>query len=346
MNRRDSLKLIGTTAAIGCAPSVAAAVAADTHDAPSESALLRLNDELQKRLRRLQDMAVSKDPILKALGENGRLQTCSADDLGQGLVWSIRYRDVPPANLDGSITFYRMDLFKEARLPFRGMVARERFAWDSDTESLADKITDRLSSVVAEGLGWQFFNNGNENIGLHGTESFFGALSPAPRSGIPLARGALYPKDSYAGISTELGYYGGSCGSGWPQVICDRQFDFFTPLIVKPAFSGAGPLASILDGCHGCSKWRDTDTGIVVVGDTVDLRPTSNPCHIVHRSLPEGAVAYGVNISKTAFLSAQETLVSIDGVAWNYETRSVEVVGSVLGNFKFESPRYFFKVLA
>jgi hypothetical protein len=86
---------------------------------------------------------------------------------------------------------------------------------------------------------------GNENF-FHGALSFLGYNGTIEEGATKTANQRTaantgdrfgYPTDNYAGLSTELGYYGGSrintTTGNWPDVPVDPEFDFYSPVVVN-----------------------------------------------------------------------------------------------------------------
>jgi hypothetical protein len=101
-------------------------------------------------------------------------------------------------------------------------------------------------------------------MGATQTLNINSGTSPAGRS-VDAADPFYYPNDTYAGLSTVLGAYGGSQRAGnWPNGYADPEFDFFTPVIVNANSSYFGSttwkdncVKAIREGLH---QTRRNDT--------------------------------------------------------------------------------------
>jgi hypothetical protein len=172
---------------------------------------------------------------------------------GRGFDWPVRYRR---HNLEGntgetSRNFVRRNLWQNPYLEFRGYQAVDSITekelqenrGDEAIVRLWDNFTSRLEESVKQGLAPEFFVDGNATGNTerwHGFESFMGwtqtvTISTAGATARTANDADLvaYPNDTYAGLSTVLGNYGGEGDSAqsWPQGQADPEFDFWSPLI-------------------------------------------------------------------------------------------------------------------
>lgn len=172
---------------------------------------------------------------------------------GAGFDWPVRYRnhDVEANNGETPRNFARKNLWQTAALEYRGYQAtdqmyRKEFLENRGAEAVVrvfDKMADRLGESLKEKLATQFYVDGsatgNENA-WHGLESMF-ALNGTVKADDGTQRAANaadivgYPSDTYAGLTTGLGDYGGANSSGdiWPNGNADAAYDFWTPLVVN-----------------------------------------------------------------------------------------------------------------
>jgi hypothetical protein len=115
---------------------------------------------------------------------------------------------------------------------------------------------------------------------FHGLESFLGydgTISEASGAGPADKRSSSntadrygYASDNYAGLSTQLGFYGGgrigATTGVWPNVPVDPEFDFYSPLVINTNATSFNSLATakgnwkvncvqaIREGIHGCKR--------------------------------------------------------------------------------------------
>jgi hypothetical protein len=181
--------------------------------------------------------------MLALLKQRGRITFNHSGDL---LDWKVRFKRVPMtgyADMD-TLTFTRRDRWKTAQLDWRGyaatdaMTKRERLI-NKNTEAIVkvySEIATNLMEDMEDQFGDELYVDGNatgNSKRIHGLESFLGD------TGSEAAAGYVYvPSDSYAGLSTALGNYGGnwstvSSNVNWPSGTGDAHYDFWTPLIVK-----------------------------------------------------------------------------------------------------------------
>ena len=177
---------------------------------------------------------------------------------GRGFDWNVRYRNAPVTGNTGDTprTFQRINMWKRAELPWRGFTAtdaiyRRELLENRGQQALvnvASQMAQRLQESLEQYLSYQPYVDGNaagnENF-FHGALSFLGyngtihegnALTAQQRPANSADRFG-YPNDTYAGLSTELGSYGGSrintTSGNWPDVPVDPEFDFYSPVIVN-----------------------------------------------------------------------------------------------------------------
>lgn len=187
---------------------------------------------------------------------------------GRGFDWNVRYRNAPVTGNSGDTprTFSRINMWKRAELPWRGFTAtdsiyRRELLENRGQQALvnvASQMANRLQESLEQYLSYQPYVDGNapgnENF-FHGALSFLGYNGTINESaaGVAEQRAASqsdrfgYPTDSYAGLSTQLGYYGGgrlNAATGtFPDVPVDPEFDFYSPLIVNYNSTGWGNSA-------------------------------------------------------------------------------------------------------
>lgn len=168
---------------------------------------------------------------------------------GVQMNWKVRFRRNTPkgyGDLD-PMTHPRVNRHKTAKLGWRAYAMPEAVSKFDRLQNkgaaaivniIADKVqvmTEDMQTFFSEQLYVDGDASGNEK-GIHGLESMFGFSGISPNQ--PIA----FPSDTYAGINTDLGYYGGNWdvalsggGAGintWPTGKGDVEFDFFSPLLV------------------------------------------------------------------------------------------------------------------
>lgn len=331
---------------------------------------------------------------------------------GRGFDWNVRYRNAPVSGNTGDTprTFSRINMWKKAELPWRGFtttdaIYRREMLENRGQQALVDvasKMAERLQESLEQHLSYQPYRDGNasghEND-FHGMESFLGYNGTVDESAAGVADpdaggGAAdrfgYPDDNYAGLSTQLGYYGGGrigATSGvWPDVPVDPELDFYSPLIINynaNSFHGASGgttwkdncVFAVREGIHGCKRndTKEAQIDMVVLdrGLYVTLLNTYKDQEriVVERenglralgfsdvvsldgveltseyAVPNGA-GYGISIGNMELRCLENQLMVAEGPFFSEETQSYRYACSTLGNFRFKSPRNFFKLAA
>lgn len=224
------------------------------------------------------------------------------------------------------------------------------------------------------GLESMFGLNGTVNISTGATR----AANAADKVG--------YPTDTYADLSTILGNYGGENESGavWPDGVASAEYDFWSPLVVNvtsSAFNGTADTFaaqgdeamryaiihsqrnSSIDGqvtnimlarnyyMDLLNLWDNkeqiqvtSENGLralgfknVVVFDGVEVSwETGVPLN----------TGYGLNFNNIELRCMYERLFESEGPEYDMHTQSYNSVVKTLSNFKFKSPRGFFKLAA
>jgi hypothetical protein len=196
-----------------------------------------LNDHIAK----ITEPGMRKHVMLAMLRKRGRITYRHA---GKGCDWRTKFRRRKPVPYDDmqARSFPRVNRYKEASLPWRAYSHSEGF---SKYERLVSKagptrLIDIVGNIV-EDMGKDFneqfhlelYNDGDASgydDRMHGLESIFSV------SGAVTNSAAAAPNDTYAGLSTTLGNYGGSwtgeTSNGYPTGTGDLEYHFFSPLVV------------------------------------------------------------------------------------------------------------------
>jgi hypothetical protein len=203
-------------------------------------------------LKKETDMTIRENPLLAALKEKGRITN---NVKGPEVQWDVRYRTVTVhKNADmKAISANRTNMWKQAKLPFRSKISIESISKfeklcqgpNNTIVTIADKIYPAQTKAIMDDLAKDLFLDGNsatnqQNEGLHGLNSFTG------NTGIEVADNTggantfcADPDDTYAGLDTDLGYYGGSWTAGtskeWPIGQGDYEYKFWSPLLIDVA---------------------------------------------------------------------------------------------------------------
>jgi len=205
---------------------------------------------LANHIREVEESMLRNYQMGALLEAGGRV---NYNNSGEGFDWPVQYRMHKVEGNTGETqrNFARRNLWKTANLEFRGyqttdsMYYRE-FRSNKGPEGVVkvfDNFVERLETSLTQGLGGEYYADssasGNEQS-WHGLESMFvlngtvNSTSGAQRSA-NAADIVGYPNDTYSGLSTVLGNYGGENESGqyWPDGIADAEYDFWSPLVVN-----------------------------------------------------------------------------------------------------------------
>ena len=205
---------------------------------------------LANHIREVEESMLRNYQMGALLEAGGRV---NYNNSGEGFDWPVQYRlhKVEGNTGETQRNFARRNLWKTASLEFRGyqttdsMYYRE-FRSNKGPEGVVkvfDNFVERLETSLTQGLGGEYYvdgsASGNEQS-WHGMESMFvlnGTVNST--SGAQRTANAAdivgYPNDTYSGLSTVLGNYGGENESGqyWPDGIADAEYDFWSPLVVN-----------------------------------------------------------------------------------------------------------------
>lgn len=178
---------------------------------------------------------------------------------GDDMVWRIRYRRAPMqgyADTD-TMSFKRQDRWKTARIDWRGYNATDAMSKgerlkNRGVQAIIDvyaQVSKSLLEDMEEHFSEEFYVDGNatgNSKRMHGMESFLG-------SGAAITGGFVRtPSDTFAGLSTALGNYGGSWSGNWPTGTGDAHYDFYSPLLVD--YTGTGWAAATKTWPNTCTE--------------------------------------------------------------------------------------------
>lgn len=200
-----------------------------------------VNTTIHKYIREVEVNILRNRKVLAMLQSKGRISFNHGGDL---MDWKVRYKRAPMQGFADSdtLTFSRKDRWKTAQLEWRGYASTDSM---TKLERLKNKNTEAIVKVYSEiaanlmddmddQFGDELYIDGNASGNskrIHGLESFFG------NGGAAAAGYIASPSDTYAGLSTALGNYGGNWSTSggnvnWPSGTGDAHYDFWSPLIV------------------------------------------------------------------------------------------------------------------
>jgi len=330
---------------------------------------------------------------------NGRVETGMS---GESIRWQVRYRNHGVSGNTGETprSFARENLWKNPEIGWRGCQATDAIY---EREQLANRgaealikvgsgLKDRLMDSIKQYLSRDWVTDGdavgNEDK-WQGLESMFGAtqtidstLNGATARSYNAADPFYYPSDTYAGLSTVLGAYGGSIVSDtyWPNGYSDSEVDFYSPVIVNGLstyFGGStwadNCLKALREAIHQTQR-NDTmedqvDTCLmnrrlyiqalnkldekerVIVTRDNGLRSYGfkdvfeyDGVEVSKDEAVPANTAYGMATGNIDLKSLQDELLKASGPFYDEVTQQYRYVVASISNLRFKSPRNFFKI--
>lgn len=200
-----------------------------------------VNSTIHDYIRQREENVMRNRKLLAMLKERGRITFGHAGDL---MDWKVQCKRAPMSGFadTDTLTFSRRERLKTAQLDYRGyastdaMTKKERLM-NRSMEAIVkvySEIGSNLMDDMEDSFGDELYIDGNatgNSKRIHGAESWFGNSGAASQGYVAT------PSDTYAGLSTALGNYGGSWSTtssvtDWPGGTGDAHYDFFSPLIV------------------------------------------------------------------------------------------------------------------
>lgn len=192
---------------------------------------------------------ILRDRKLTALMERkGRIRFNS---FGTEMDFKLQFKQAPLQGFaDGdAVTFSRRDRYQTAKLPYRAYIMTDIM---SQMERLQNRGAAQIVNVYGQlienmvkdfgdAFGDQLYVDGNaagNTKKLHGLESCLG--NSAVGGDIDNVTGFAKPSDTYAGLSTLPGNYGGNWTGTWPLGTGESHYDFFSPVLVNYTAATAG----------------------------------------------------------------------------------------------------------
>lgn len=349
-------------------------------------------------LREEEVASLRKYKVFAALEASGNIRTNMS---GRGFDFQVQYRNHTPSGNNGETprSFARQNLWKTAELEYRGAQVTDAIYKKEMLENrsasalinVAGKLASRLLTSMEQYLAKEWVVDGNaagNELRFHGIESFMGTngtikVDDGTQRSANAADPFCYPSDTYAGLSTVLGAYGGSQKSGvWPNGEADPEFDFFSPVIanVTSTYYGGSTWAANcakalrealhqtrrndtkedqIDMCLLNRRWYIDFLNTldakerVIVGRTNGLRSYGftdvfdfDGVEVsAENSIPVNT-GYGLSIGNMELLCMEGQLLNSEGPFYDETTQQYRYVVSTLGNLKFKTPRNFFKLAA
>jgi hypothetical protein len=349
-------------------------------------------------LREEEVASLRKYKVFAALEGSGNIRTNMS---GRGFDWEIQYRNHNPSGNNGETprSFARQNLWKNAELEYRGAqvtdaIYKKEMLENRSAQALvnvAGKMASRLLTSMEQYLAKEWvvdgYTAGNE-LRFHGIESFMGTngtinVSTGAQRTANAADPFGYASDTYAGLSTVLGAYGGSQKSGvWPNGEADPEYDFYSPVIVNHTstyFGGstwaANCVKAVREAIHQTRRNDTKEDQVdmvlldrrlfidflntldskerVIVSRTNGLRSYGftdvfelDGVEISGENSIPANTGYGMAIGNMELLCMENQLMVSEGPFYDEQTQQFRYVVSTLGNLKFKTPRNFFKLTA
>lgn len=317
---------------------------------------------------------------------------------GEQYDWKVRYKRAPLAGFADAdtLTFPRRNRWKTAVLPWRGyattdsMTKKEKLM-NKNVEAII-KVYDGIARILMEDIEDQFgdelYIDGNASGNskrIHGIESFLGGgtntvnISTGASRTANAADKTAVPSDTYAGLLTDLGNYGGSWTGVWPFGTGDAHYDFWSPMLVNwssdawsgdDTFGGSGDEAIrwlIVGSQKNKSKRGILDLVLLegsMYNDLLNLldgkerfisRPGRNEGSLAKLGFTDqlnfdgvdvtweygvpSNTGYGFNIDKMQLCSLQGQLFVPEGPDFDIASQSWRFSIDYYGNMEFASPR-------
>ena len=355
---------------------------------------------ITNHLREEEIASLRKYKFFAALEGAGQIRTNMS---GRGFDWEIQYRNHNPSGNNGETprNFARENLWKKLELEYRGAqvtdaIYKREMLENRSAQALvnvAGKMASRLLTSMEQYLAKEWVQDGyatGNELRFHGIESFMNAtqtidstVTGATARSANAADPFFYPNDTYAGLSTVLGAYGGSATpvGFWPNGVSDPEFDFFSPVIVNAdsSYFGASTwkdncVKAVREALHQTRR-NDTkeDQVDMVLLDRrlfIDFLNTLDAKERVIVSRQNGLrsygftdvfeldgvevsaensvpanTGYGLAVGNIELLCMESQLMVSEGPFYDELTQQFRYVVSTLGTLKFKSPRNFFKLI-
>lgn len=213
--------------------------------------------------------AVERNSVVLAMLKDKNRLTTGAKNSGETVVWNVLYK-LPSTTVYEDMAvrqFPRPNLLKQASLPWGSYDTSTAISkHDLLKNRGAEKMTDLLQTMIdasMESMVQTFcrdlYVDGTGTRKVHGFGSWFG-------TGATLSNGVFNPSDTYAGLSTALGNYGGTATSAtWPNGnTTTPEYDFWSPLIVSSTSTAFGTdatwAANAVNILRKAKTWSDRNS--------------------------------------------------------------------------------------
>lgn len=223
-----------------------------------------INTTIREYIRKEEVNILRRRRLLAMMEKKGRI---TFNHKGERMDWKVRFKRAPLGYFADADTqsFPGRDKRKTASLDWRGYTATDSMTkfqrlQNRGTEAiikLYTNITKELLEDIRDHFCEELYVDGNAAGNLkriHGLNSAMGNSG----SGTYI----LTNSDTYAGLSTTLGSYGGSWTGTWPDGSGDSHYDFWSPLLVETDNSSwsSGASSSWANNCDEQISWAAIHT--------------------------------------------------------------------------------------
>ena len=252
-------------------------------------------------LREIEDNTMRSRALWGIMQQKGRITyNCG----GRNFEWRIRMNELAPRVYDGSSSpiYAAVNRYQTASLNYKMLHLGEKLDkqvldLNKGQEAIVNLMQDALNSANGEfmrGTSVYLFNDGNAT-GATGKWDGFETFCGRHGSNTGSSGKTRDPSDTFAGLSTAPGTYGGSWTGDWPDGRTDEgpAYDFWSPVLVDTSASawGTSPTATFANygdqqltfaisrntkfrpsiyGGDGSNKAMGDETGIVLM--TAEMR--------------------------------------------------------------------------
>lgn len=207
---------------------------------------------IAQEIKGYEDQTTRNRKLLALMRKRGRFLF---NQSGDGFNWRMKYRraDIEPNDGSQPVSIAQQNKWIKASLDYRGyavadaMTKRERLKnrGPSAIIKVFENMIPDLIKDLDDSMGDEFYVDGNATGNeqrWHGVESFMGSngtvtigtqTGAATTGSSVTADPCAYPSDTYAGISTIPGSYGGTWTGSWPNGSGDPEYDFNSPVLVN-----------------------------------------------------------------------------------------------------------------
>lgn len=207
---------------------------------------------IAQEIKGYEDETTRNRKLLALLRKRGRILFNQG---GDGINWRMKYRraDVEPNDGSVPVSIAQQNKWVKATLDYRGyavadaMTKRERLKNKGPSaiikvfENMIPDLIEDIDDAIGDELYVDGYASGNEQrfngiesmFGTNGTVTIGGTVGAATTGSSVTADPCAYPSDTYGGISTTPGNYGGSWSGSWPGGAGDPEYDFSSPVMVN-----------------------------------------------------------------------------------------------------------------